>query len=149
MMVSKADILPEKEFVIIANAASDGQGWCSFRAKIGAIARGETQIPRLVGPKSNAAAESWVVKAYLSRIPGLRPGSERRILDFQGITKFSYFACDRSARRVAWPPDDRIVHVLVEGELVDELTHSPRRVDIRNRCQVFVGQRRRDEWIFP
>src|SRR5437762_11974399 len=118
MMQSKADVLPEKEFVIIANAAPNWQGWCSFRAKIRTIARGETEIPRFVRPKANPAAESWIVKTNLSRIPGFRSRSERRILDFQGITKFPYFACDRSARRVARSPDERIIVLLVKGEVV-------------------------------
>src|SRR6267378_1470563 len=124
MMQSKADILPEKEFMIIANAAPNWQGWCSFRAKIGAIARGETEIPRLVRPKSNPTAESRVVKTNLSRIPGFRSRSERRILDFEGITEFPHFACYRSAGRVAWSPDERNVDVFVRDKVVGKLTHS-------------------------
>src|SRR5436190_20053212 len=149
MMQGKADVLPEKEFVIIANTATLWQGWCSFRAKIGTIARGETKIPRLVGPKSNPAADRWMIEANLSRIPGFRPRSEGRILDFQGIIEFPDFACYRSARRVAWSPNEREVDVFVRDKVVGELTHPPRRVNIRNRGQVFVGQWRRDERIVP
>ena len=69
MMQGVADVLAEKEFAIIANAASYRQRRGSFRAKIGTVARGDTEIPRLVRPKADAPANGWMVEANLGRVP--------------------------------------------------------------------------------
>ena len=69
MVECVADILTEDELAIIINVASERQSLFGFRAKISAIARGQTKVPRLIRPEAKTRVERWLIETHFGSAP--------------------------------------------------------------------------------
>src|SRR2546423_1855368 len=147
-MPGEADVLAEHAFMVIADLAPEWQGRHRFRPKIGAVAGGESERPHLVRPEGDAAAHGWIIEIHPGDRPRFGPRRKRRVLHFDGVIELADSPGERNAGGVARTPDHRIVFVLFLGR-PDAQKSRVRRGGIFDRGDVFVGQRRVDEWIVP
>src|SRR6266536_3617436 len=140
MTPGKTGILPENKFPIIADVAAGRQRRFGFTPKIWALTRRQTQIPRLVRPKTEAPTKGRVIETALRDVPRLWTRRERRILPFHSVIKSTQPAGYRNATRITGSPDYRIERVLlvVVGP-VDEVEQRIRRGLIPNCRDIFIN----------
>src|SRR5437762_5972230 len=148
MMPGEADILAKETLVIVSNVAAKRQRPHRFSPEIRAVARRESERPHFVRPKPDATAYSWVVEIHPRDWPRFRPRRKRRVLHLGRIIELADPARHRNARRVAWPPNHRVVFVFVSRNSDTEVT-CIRRGFVFDRGDILVGQWRVDERIVP
>src|SRR5260370_39447939 len=149
MMQGEADILPENKLPVVADVASGRQGLFRLRPKIWTVACRQPKVPDLIRPEAAAPTECRVVEPNRCDAPRFRPRRERRVFHFGRIIKSAKSSRDRNTACVTRPPNNRIEFIFCVVESAYEIPRRNRRGFVANGSDVFVNQRRIDEWILP
>ncbi len=159
-MPREAHILREHQLAIVVEIVPRRHCRRRRRQQVAARARGDTDVPALVRPVADPAAESRVVPVHLVHLPVLGPRRQRAVLDLRGVGPTAQLARDRGAGRVARAPDDRqaepAVRELLPGKGLgpdvrpaQQRGRAAHRGDVPHAREVLVRERRGNEGIIP
>src|SRR2546421_408645 len=158
MMPGEGEVLRQDELAVVVDAATCRKTRRGLGEKIGAGAGGETEVPHFIRPKAGAAAKRGMFETGLGDAPRFRPGGERRIFHFHGVIEAAAGAGDGDATGIARAPDNWkalifvgviVIVVFTDVSPFQEFVGLIWGPAVPDASEIFVRQRRVDEWILP